>query len=880
MKTIFNRFLAVFLPLLMAMVPLRAAVVIETTNATTSLAFSGNILTNDLIDASQPTLASVVPPVSHPSFPPGGLNDGVGNASVPGGNVFFDTVRLPATATFNLDVSGNTNGYTLTSIRTICGWATVSQSQANQKYEVHVQTAGAAGYTLLTNVDYSPFPTTDGQYYESQVTISDDAGGVLATGVVSLQFVFQVPGISGGNFAGTVCREVDVTGYSSVTNPPPPIALSLSLPKTRQIVQRDALNRANLLLNGTVTGAVARLEARALVMPGATNNGVSTDWVVLADALTEGPFSGTISNLTAGGWYRIEVRAMDATTNVLATSSVERVGVGDLFVTAGQSNAGCFGSPPQTPGDDRVSAFTLTVSPAYSWQFAADPQPNISGFVGGNGSAWPILGSRLVASNQVPVGFIGLAYGATEVSQWLPGTSNYRNLTNTLVRLGAHGVRAVLWHQGESDSLATTPAATYAQRLSSIINASRAAAGWTVPWGIAEVSFHPSSVQGQEEPVAAGQRQCQYTVSDCFRGANTDDFSLENKLWDGVHFNAVGLVDHAQQWADAIQGVQDLTPKNGNFEANASLADGGSSYGTRVAGWNRLSSTGAALASGLNGYFNPGANTYSNAADTINGGVLANMDGKHVATLTAVATSNVFLQTLRARLQPSTLYTLNVALGVRDNGNVFGGYRFDFLANAAPLGQGVSGDVSTLNGLAGGSAAGKFTVVSCVVTSAVSVATNQQLAIRIMKLGGSGTYLDFDHVQVSSQLTGYGQFQMDNWGSLYDEDSLPEADSEGDGLPNLIESLVAGLSPAVVDPLPLPTLVSVSGEDYLQMSLPKKAPPLFGSVGLVMSHDLLNWFAPSNTTDVVVVDNDSEYRVQVRRSAIAESYFRIVARLP
>jgi hypothetical protein len=47
-----------------------------------------------------------------------------------------------------------------------------------------------------------------------------------------------------------------------------------------------------------------------------------------------------------------------------------------------------------------------------------------------------------------------------------------------------------------------------------------------------------------------------------------------------------------------------------------------------------------------------------------------------------------------------------------------------------------------------------------------------------------------------------------------------------------------------------------------------------------MSHDLLNWFAPSNTTDVVVVDNDSEYRVQVRRSAIAESYFRIVARLP
>ena len=44
------------------------------------------------------------------------------------------------------------------------------------------------------------------------------SGGVLVTGVVSLQFVFQLPTVYGGNYAGCVYREVDVTGHLTVTN--------------------------------------------------------------------------------------------------------------------------------------------------------------------------------------------------------------------------------------------------------------------------------------------------------------------------------------------------------------------------------------------------------------------------------------------------------------------------------------------------------------------------------------------------------------------------------------------------------------------------------------------------------------------------------------
>ena len=186
------------------------------------------------------------------------------------------------------------------------------------------------------------------------------------------------------------------------------------------------------------------------------------------------------------------------------------------------------------------------------------------------------------------------------------------------------------------------------------------------------------------------------------------------------------------------------------------------------------------------------------------------MNGRHVAMVYAMTgtapAGDAFLQTLRAQLQPSTIYTLQAAIGLR-NGNFSGGYRLEILTNGVPFGAGVTGDVASLNALAGGTATNKFTVVSCVITSAVAVASDQQLAIRIANPTGGGTYLDFDDVRISSQLTPYGQWQMTNWNSLLASNSLPEADPDGDGLPNLIEFHLAGANPNSQTTMPTPTLV-------------------------------------------------------------------------
>jgi hypothetical protein len=627
--------------------------------------------------------------------------------------------------------------------------------------------------------------------------------------------------------------------------------LTLISPKVRQIIQRNGLNLADLHIRGHWSGGSAvQLQARAVVMTG-DNNGVPMDWTPIVQSPIAGDFDGVLPGLAGGGWYQIEVRALDAASNVVGSATVTNVGVGDIFITAGQSNAGCYGSPTQSPGDDRVSAYTLSGG---FWRWASDPQPDNSGGGGAGGSPWPVLGTLWIKSNSVPVGFVSTAYGSTTVTDWQPGGPKYAVLKSTLQAFGTNGVRAVLWHQGESDSLAGTTAASYAQLLGNIVVQSRLDAGWPVPWGIAEASAHPSATLGQQEPVACGQRQFLYANSQnqCFRGARTDDLNLQNEVaGDGVHFNAIGLADHAQQWADAILGTESLSLINGNFESNTnvSLSDGQINNG-RTIGWNWINSQETGLADGSCGYFNPGPAQYSQGADTINGGVMTNMDGSIVASMSGGSASNSCLQIIRAHLQPSTIYKLQAAIGVRDNGQTFGGYQLDILADGAPVGLGASGDVSTLDSLAGGNATGRFTMVSCTVTSAVPVAVNQQLAIRIRKLGGTSTYLDFDNVRLTSELTAYGRWQMTNWGSILDTNSFPLEVSHG--VANLV-SFAFGIDPhtgipAINRPLWLEFNQAASRYEF---HVKRRKASLGLSYHLQTSEDLKNWTTQTNIVETV-----------------------------
>jgi hypothetical protein len=524
-------------------------------------------------------------------------------------------------------------------------------------------------------------------------------------------------------------------------------------PITRQVFQRGAANTGNIAIQGTYAGSPSRIEARAVVMAGTGNSGSDTAWITITPSPSGGTFSGSLGPVTAGGWYQIEVRSVTAGAPGI-TSTVQRVGVGDVYLTAGQSNSANYGSPAGVCADDRVSSYNYSNG---VWAKAADPMP---GATGEWGSVWTRLGDLLAARDNIPIAFACMGQGSSQVSDWVPGSGGSALITAAVQAFPVNGFRAFLWHQGESDAIENTTPAVYQSRLNSVISQSRVDAGWSVPWYISEASFHPYTNLTQEEPVVAGQRRVIEGDALVFPGPVTDDFHLTGGVghdtpgWD-VHFNAAGLADFAAQWVAILGGMPDLAPKNGDFESNAALTDGAAgsintsdTLSPSVIAWRALAASGEAVADGDCGYYNPNNASYAGAADGgAVGGVLPHMSGRHVAYLSNSTAGAGFLQTRRAMLQASQIYTLTVALGVRGNGNTFGGATLEILANGTIIASRsvTRAELDTLNG---GNAANTFTDIPLQASTGASVTAGQALAIRIRKTGGAGTYLDFDNVRL------------------------------------------------------------------------------------------------------------------------------------
>lgn len=131
-----------------------------------------------------------------------------------------------------------------------------------------------------------------------------------------------------------------------------------------------------------------------------------------------------------------------------------------------------------------------------------------------------------------------------------PDTQLYRNLVACVKAFGKNGVRAVLWHQGESDSLAGTPAQTYYERLKTIIETLNKDSGYNISWFVAQASFHPGSKEPEQKAVVKGQ-QLLWEKKIAYQGAVTDDLGAEYRV-DGVHFNQRGLITHAERWFKAL----------------------------------------------------------------------------------------------------------------------------------------------------------------------------------------------------------------------------------------------------------------------------------------------------------------------------------------
>ena len=332
--------------------------------------------------------------------------------------------------------------------------------------------------------------------------------------------------------------------------------LLMQVPTERQIIQRDEKNGADVLLRGWVKISD---ESEPYVLVRATPRDNPT---VLQEAIFtlhwqeagRASFEGTV-RLPAGGWYRLraELHVKTSPDRILASASVDRLGVGDIFVVAGQSNAANYGERRQVPHSDRISTYD---GKSGEWRWAADPQPMATGRLG---SPWPILGDLLEKEWNIPIGFADVAVGGSGVHTWTPESpyGYYLPLREVLVHLGR--VRAVLWHQGENDASAPlTPqtARDYHDTLKMIIETSRRDAGYRVPWFVANASLMPGlpdipQGRAQMEAIREGQRML-WADGTALEGPDTDDLRGPEYRWDIVHLSVKGLQEHARRWQLAI----------------------------------------------------------------------------------------------------------------------------------------------------------------------------------------------------------------------------------------------------------------------------------------------------------------------------------------
>ncbi len=228
-----------------------------------------------------------------------------------------------------------------------------------------------------------------------------------------------------------------------------------------QFYARDDTGYGTVYYNGTLGGAPTS------VFLNIYTNGPGGDvlYTNISQTLSGGSYAFTARIAAGLVAYKVVFGSITgATTNILDT--VTNVVCGDAFILEGQSN---------TVATDSLPAETTT-SPwirSYGWSGGG------WGSAVRNGTEWWIgywgmdLATNLVATQNIPICIINGAVGGTRIDQHQPNPANhyiadsygntiYANLLNRVA--GAkltHGIRAVLWHQGENNSGAAAPTGDY-----------------------------------------------------------------------------------------------------------------------------------------------------------------------------------------------------------------------------------------------------------------------------------------------------------------------------------------------------------------------------------------------------------------------------------
>jgi hypothetical protein len=328
-------------------------------------------------------------------------------------------------------------------------------------------------------------------------------------------------------------------------------------PADWQILQQDANGVASVALSGRWETILKRkqVEVRVRVCREGTTAPINKrfDWVLahtVCDRSMKGELAGrrgrwsiTLVDIPRGGPYRIETRIGAAQDDIewrRAGAMVNLVGVGDVWLIAGQSNAEGYGRDPvDDPPEIGVHQFV-------------DGRWSI-GVHQANHSPWLAFAKRLKAECGYPIGLIPTAVGGSAISRWVPGRQGdlFVNMKRCVQQSGGQ-IKGCVWYQGESDT-ALDLFPKYKGRFTRFLNGLRRLVKDAnlpiITVQLNRVLWNRSDWSGWEA-IREAQRQLTHELPSVFIIP-----IFEAGLCDGIHISALGNLLVARRAAETALGA-------------------------------------------------------------------------------------------------------------------------------------------------------------------------------------------------------------------------------------------------------------------------------------------------------------------------------------
>lgn len=357
-------------------------------------------------------------------------------------------------------------------------------------------------------------------------------------------------------------------------------SLTILSPVTSIVYQRDISSKAVIPVKGTCPMQATSIRARLIAR--ARGQGVTTKWITIG-AAREGAFSGSITG--QAGWYDLEVCATNANKEI-AVSTVQRVGIGEVFVIVGHSVAqggeiNIEGSADEravtvaanNKSDEFNNYYLKTGDPKYlpPPQFTQASTGVALAPFGSNSYFWSKFAEYVVKKINLPVLIYNAAFGGTSLEHWAKSSQNiqfehgfvrsgirmpYINLYNTLVKyIPVTGVRAILADQGQNDA-GQKSADTIFNNYATFLEQARKDLGFPGLTVVVNRQMPANSPQVR----MAQERMIRQAYS--FAGPDYDKAMTKEDRYDGIHLSESGLRKAALLWADALtpQFYQTVVP--------------------------------------------------------------------------------------------------------------------------------------------------------------------------------------------------------------------------------------------------------------------------------------------------------------------------------